>query len=370
MKKYLSIICAAAMMLSACDKKEDNAVSTKPIVKIGATLPLSGDAAEAGIVTREAMEMTLDNLRRKGLKYNYEVIYEDNQLNPQKVATTTNKLINMDKVDAVFSFWGLMGNVAADISDKNGVMSFSSTFGDYSNRGKYSYNLSSTYEAEAKLMTEELKKRGVKSVAFFVDSSEISDQYVALEKELKENSDIKIVFNEKFNSGEKDYKMAIIKAQSFNPDLYFISGYAPSPYLFLKQLKEITSRNDNVTSFDTLSEIDTKDRGIAEGLWYLDSNLGGTEEFISELQEKKGVNPQSCTGSMSAGLEIFINAVENTGVSNDGKIDKDRVNTWIMNNIKNYPSYVGLLNVMDNHKIKVNAVIKEIKDGKTQRVKD
>lgn len=366
----ITTLLVTGLLLSACDKKEETPANDKQTIKIGATFPLSGGAAEAGTVTRDAMEMTLENLQQKGLKYNYEIIYEDNQLNPQKVAMTTNKLINMDKVDAIFSFWGLMGNVAADIADKNQVMSFSSTFGDYSNRGKYGYNISSTYEDEAKLMAKELKKRGIKSVAFFVDSSEISDQYMALEKELSKNPDIEIVFNEKFNSGEKDYKMAIIKAQSHNPDLYFISGYAPSPYLFLKQLKEITGRNDNVTSFDTLSEIDAKERSVAEGLWYLDSNLGGTEEFVKELQEKKGVSPQSCSGSLSAGLEVLINAIENTGVSADGRIDKDRINAWIMDNIKNYPSAVGKLNVMDNHKIKVNAVIKEIQNGKPIVVRD
>ena len=73
-------------------------------MKIGATLPLTGDSAEVGRAAKAGLEMVLDELKQKNLKYDYKLVFEDNQMNPQKVATTINKLINIDKSKAILTF--------------------------------------------------------------------------------------------------------------------------------------------------------------------------------------------------------------------------------------------------------------------------
>lgn len=364
MKKILSLVVASILTLSACDNKKEEITNEKPTIKIGATLPLTGNAAEAGQAAKAGLEMTLKKLNRTSNKYNYELVFEDNQMIPQKVAITTNKMINMDKVSAVLSFWGLMGNIVADIANKNNIMSFSCTFGDFSNSGKYGYNIAPIYEEQAKTMLEELKKRNIRTVALFVDNTEITDQYNVLEKQIKEDSNIEIVFREQFQPGEKDYKMAIAKASAKTPDMYLISGYAPSPFLFMKQLKDITGRNDNVTSIDTFAEIFPQE--IVAGLWYADSNQGGTDDFIEELKEyKSDITPSSCLGSMVASLEILVDAAENSETFNN-----DSINQWIIKNVQNYKTSTGILNADKNGKIKTPVTIKQIKNGKPVVIED
>ena len=213
MKKWLLSLCMV-LALTACkdEKKESSQVKAKPVIKIGATLPLTGDSAEVGLATKAGLEMVLDELKQKNLKYDYKLVFEDNQMSPKKVATTINKLINVDEAKAILTFWNLMGNTAAALANQNEVFSLTCSIGEDSTKGSYNFNnYASNYE-QSKAMVETLKKNRVKTVALFTDNSGMRQQYEEVKDYIAKNSDIQIVFEEFFNPGEKDYKAAIIKA--------------------------------------------------------------------------------------------------------------------------------------------------------------
>ncbi len=358
---FLTIVICGIYIIQA---NESNSAlkSGKPIIKIGATLPLTGNAAEAGQAAREAMIMTLEVLQKQGLKYDYHLIFEDNQMSPQKVALTTNKLIHVDKVSAVFSFWGLMSNVAAAIANANDVLNFSCTFGENSTKGKYNFNFAPLYTQQAKIMVDELKRREIKSVALFIDASDIREQYEAVEAEIKENSNIKIVFSEHIQNGERNYRFTIAKAHSRRPDMYLISGYPPSPIIFLRQLKQITGRNDNVTSIDTFIEIPREHRSVVNGLWYVDSNWVGNDLFQEQLIARY-VTPTTCTGTVASNLEIFITAFENADIKAGEVIpDNNSIVAWIFDNIKDFKTVNGITTVINEGLFVVEPTIKTIQN--------
>ena len=339
-----------ATALTACGDKQDNhnkKIGGGTTITIGATMPLTGDSAEVGQATRAGLEMVLEELKQKNLKYDYKLVFEDSQMSPQKVATTINKLINVDKAKAILTFWNLMGNTAAALANQNGVFSLTCSIGEDSTKGKYNFNnYASNYE-QAKAMVETLKKNKVKTVALFTDNSGMRQQYEEVKNYMNKNADIKIVFEEFFNPGEKDYKAAIIKANSKNPDMYLYSGYNPSTYIFMKQLKEITGKNDNVTTIDMFFDMAVKDRDIIEGLWYVDSNLNGTKEFQDKLLKEKGLVSQSCTGNTASNLQILVAAYENAPVQEGETIpNNDAVRQWIFDNVKNFDTYGGKVTVV------------------------
>ena len=310
-------------------------------------MPLTGDSAEVGQATRAGLEMVLDELNQKDLKYNYKLVFEDSQMSPQKVATTLNKLINVDKAKAVLTFWNLMGNTAAALANQNGIFSLTCSIGEDSTKGDYNFNNYASNYNQSKILVETLKKKGVKTVALFTDNSGMRQQFEEVKNYMAKNSDIQIVFEEFFNPGEKDYKAAIIKASVKKPDMYLYSGYNPSTYIFMKQLKEITGKNDNVTTIDMFFDMAVKDRDIIEGLWYIDSNLNGTKEFQDKLLKEKGLVAQSCTGNTVANLQIIVDAYENAPLKEGETIpSNEAARKWIFDNVKNYDTYGGKVTVV------------------------
>ena len=81
MKKWLlSLLMATA--LTACGESDSNKTAqanNKPVVKIGAIFPLSGDSAESGEYARDALIMAMEDAKAQDLKYEYKVLIEDDQ---------------------------------------------------------------------------------------------------------------------------------------------------------------------------------------------------------------------------------------------------------------------------------------------------
>ena len=361
------IIIIALIVVFALIPKHSAETNDKPIIKFGIILPLTGESAEVGQSAKAGLSMTLSDILKSsaGTRYDYKLVFEDSKSTARGTAMAAKKLISMDHVKALFSLWEIEGAIATDIADKNNIISMSVSFGEAVLQGKYAFNTMASYSTQSKEMVKELKRRGVKSVALFIDNSEMREQYEALEKEIKSNSNIKIVFKEYFNTGEKDYKSAIIKAAALKPEMYLISGYPPSPYVFLKQLKELTGRNDNVTCIDIFVDINSQDRVIANGLWYVDGNSLGTPEFQQKLFDYADIETQSCTGNIVVNLQVLVAAFENAPLEPGETVpNNDNIKRWILNNVKNFKTYAGNVTITDKGLIEMENSIKIIKDGK------
>ena len=80
MKKWLLSFCMI-LALAACDnKKETKQTATKPVVKIGVSLPLTGDMSNIGEVLKGSVEIAKQDLSQRNLKNDYRFIIEDNAM--------------------------------------------------------------------------------------------------------------------------------------------------------------------------------------------------------------------------------------------------------------------------------------------------
>ena len=79
-------------------------VSRKPaeekVVKIGIIAPLSGPASTWGEQLRKGIELALDELNLDERKL-LRIIYEDSEADPKKAVSAVQKLISVDKVQAI-----------------------------------------------------------------------------------------------------------------------------------------------------------------------------------------------------------------------------------------------------------------------------
>ena len=116
MKKWLLSLCVV-LALTACkdNKKEEAQANGKQTIKIGAGLPLTGDNSVVGTAVKSGALAAIEDKAKENLKYHYEAVFEDNQQQPAKTATATNKLIMIDKANMLLSFTTGIGRVVAPL---------------------------------------------------------------------------------------------------------------------------------------------------------------------------------------------------------------------------------------------------------------
>lgn len=107
--KALTIISICALGLTACAKTDEPGAAQSPgqqqgPVKIGISLPLTGDFSEPGKGIQEGYKVWADRVNAKGglLGRKVELIFRDDASDPNRVSSDYESLITQDKVDLVF----------------------------------------------------------------------------------------------------------------------------------------------------------------------------------------------------------------------------------------------------------------------------
>ena len=250
MKKWLLSLCMA-LSLSACDnKKADETVQAedKPIIKIGAILPLSGDLAVWGNSEKQGLILAKENLPTK-LKNNYELIIEDSSNANKSIQHLAQKMISVDKVDAIITMFDPAANIVGPMATTNKIIHFGQSWFPQYVTDKYNYNVYADMKEEARLIANYLASKKIKKVFLFtvnqtgfIGGTDILKQLLEKQKiEYKETT---------FNFGQTDFRTDIVKAQSFEAEAYIIGAFAPEADILTKQLKQINGKDIVITGLD------------------------------------------------------------------------------------------------------------------------
>ncbi|WP_237105854.1 amino acid ABC transporter substrate-binding protein [Nonomuraea sp. MG754425] len=108
-RKALTIMSICALALTACAKSDEPGAAPPPgqqqgPVKIGVSLPLTGDFSEPGKGIQEGYQVWADQVNAKGglLGRKVELIFRDDASDPNRVSSDYESLITQDKVNLVF----------------------------------------------------------------------------------------------------------------------------------------------------------------------------------------------------------------------------------------------------------------------------
>ncbi|MEV0613160.1 amino acid ABC transporter substrate-binding protein [Nonomuraea sp. NPDC050404] len=108
-RKALTIFSICALGLTACAKTDEPGAAQSPgqqqgPVKIGISLPLTGDFSEPGKGIQEGYKVWADQVNAKGglLGRKVELIFRDDASDPNRVSSDYESLITQDKVNLVF----------------------------------------------------------------------------------------------------------------------------------------------------------------------------------------------------------------------------------------------------------------------------
>lgn len=211
--------------------------------KIGAVFPLTGDGAAYGEPARDITRLAIDEINKEGgvNGMKLEVIYEDGKCNGKDASSALQKLISIDKVQAVFA--GACSSEAlamVPIGTQNKVVLFSpaASSPDLTGASKFFFRDYPSDASQGKVLAAEALKRGWKKIAFMQEKKDYPlGIYKAFSAEFEKGGGVLI--KEEFASDSTDFRSQLKKLQVQNPDALFIdSQTSATGGRVLKQLKE------------------------------------------------------------------------------------------------------------------------------------
>lgn len=324
-------------------------------IKIGVVAPLSGDVAFLGEGVRDAMTLAKENLG--DTRYNYELIFEDDQSDPKAAASAANKLIEVDKVDALASFGSSTGNVIAPIAEENKVVHIGIATDPNVAEGEYNFIHWTPPAEENRVFIAELEKRGITKLGIFASNQPGAAAVISDLKKKLEGTDIEITTEQVFNVGETDFKSIIAKAKNSGSEIYLLIAFSPELEILARQAREagIATPFTAIEAFDLTEQLD-----LFEGEWYVNA-ADPSGEFTEKFVQKTGNNPT--LGAPNA-YDIF-NLIVAAAEKNDSAEKPTPIE--IANqlfNIKDFDGALGKLSIDEDGIVQSNAVIRMIKDGK------
>lgn len=324
--KNKQILVGAAIVIAVCAMAFiSGRSSSDEVIKIGVIAPLTGPGAAFGNSLVKAIELAQKDLG--GTKYRYEVVIEDDATNPASSASAAQKMIQIDGVRAIISATSGSGNAIAPIVEAAQVPFICVACADKRiGTGTYSYTSSVQVEDEAKVFIDYAVKNGAKTIGILSQNHPGINAVADAVRTEAVSRGIPVVYEERFDGANRDFKTIIKKAASAKADTYFLQAFPPALDIVGKEMAALGIKNvaGGAGAFTIAAE-----PTLFEGKWYTEalSDPTFTERFAREFPEVRfnirtgpygydafnmlvqGLEKDADMAAYLAGLDEFIGTV-------------------------------------------------------------
>ena len=362
MKKIIIAVLVLIALLFIFNNKSQQNTSDKPIVKIGAILPITGRVSNLGEGAKNAITMAIEEVNSKpNNKYKYEVIFEDDQLENKKTALAAQKLINIDKAQALISYFSGAGLVVNPIAEQNKIIHFGETWHPDVANGNYNFIHFTQIAVQVDKYMELLKYLDIKKLAIITESRAGSIKNAELVREKTKNIDgLDTVSFSLFNKGEKQFTTLIEKAKAANPDYYYIQGLSPELEIIVRQMHDLGIPNEKISTiacFDTSPYKELFNGSYAVTI----SDYSG--EFRNKYMKNYKIEPSYGTAFAYDIVNLIVYGFENSSIK-DGDLlpdNYDVVNT--IHNVKDFNSAVSEIKIYNKGVVHSNPTTRKVENG-------
>jgi branched-chain amino acid transport system substrate-binding protein len=330
-------------------------------IKIGLILPLTGEMASVGTACRDAARMALSE-HGQGKAHSFELIIEDDALQPSKVAQAAQKLMHRDRVGAVISTWSYGGQIVSPIAERAKIPHIGVAWDSSIAKGKSNFlHLTPPEEFMSKFL-EVFRARNIKRVALL--GMEESGSVYALDvfSKLSPQYGVEVIFRQALPWTNPDFRSIVTKLKPLSPEYILINmgAQAYTEQLF-RQLKE--QRADipvtAITAFDTISLHAMSDPKSLDGRWYVsDSYL--PDDFSARFKKEYGHTLRYGIGNFYEAVRLLIDAY-----SQDAKGSPEKATEYLAS-LQEFDSIFGKTTVNAEGIFRYPAPYMVIKDGKRE----
>lgn len=357
---FSSLFLALALFAVGCQNKSDKIV-------VGNFGSMTGSEATFGISTRDGIILAVEEWNKAGglLGKQIELKAYDNQGKPEEARLSVEKLINIDNVVAVLGEVASTRSLAgAPVAQQNKVpmISPSSTNPAVTQKGDYIFRVCfiDPFQGEvmAKFAFNNLK---LKKAAILRDSK--SDYSMGLANYFIKTFTAlggEIVGDEKYVSGDVDFKAQLTNLKSKGPEFLYVPGYYTEVGLIARQAREQGIKAPLMGGDGWDSDKLTEIGGAAmEGSYF--SNHYTQEDprpevqnFIKNYQARFGTKPDALAASGYDAARILFEAIKSTNSIEGQKIRDALAQT------KNFNGVTGIITINEQRDATKSAVVLQV----------
>lgn len=356
-----SLVLLMVLFVTGCQNKSDKIV-------IGNFGSMTGAEATFGISTRDGIILAVEEWNKNGglLGKQIELKAYDNQGKPEEARLSVEKLINVDNVVAVLGEVASTRSLAgAPVAQQNKVpmISPSSTNPEVTKKGDYIFRVCfiDPFQGEvmAKFAFNNLK---LKKAAILRDSK--SDYSMGLANYFIKTFTAlggEIVGDEKFVSGDVDFKAQLTNLKSKNPEFIYIPAYYTEVGLIARQAREqglkVPLMGGDGWDSDKLTEIggEAVNGSYFSNHYTQEDPRPEVQNFIKNYQARFGTKPDALAASGYDAARILFEAIK-TANSIEGQKIRDALAAT-----KNFNGATGIITINEQRDATKSAVVLQVK---------
>ena len=338
-------------------------------IKVGEFASLTGGSASFGQSSHKGTALAFDELNANGgvLGRKFKLITEDDQSVAGQPATIARKLISQDKVIAVLGEVASSKSLeAAPICQQNKIpmISPASTNPKVTEVGDYVFRICFIDPFQGTVMSKFALSKGWKKVAVLTDVKQ--DYSVGLAeffvKHITANGG-QIVKEQKYSTGDKDFKAQLTSIKAAKPDAIFVPGYYAEVALIARQAKLLGIKAPLLGGDGWVGDSLLKVAGTAlDGSFFschfsADDKSPATQEFVKKYKAKYGAVPDDMAALGYDSAMILAESIKRAGGTDSAKL-RDAIAAT-----KGHAGITGTITLDENRNATKPAVILTIGGG-------
>ncbi|MGH8875727.1 MAG: ABC transporter substrate-binding protein [Stackebrandtia sp.] len=387
-------VMAAALLLSACvggadgkgeaegdlvGKGKGDKCKISDNVKIGSVFSLTEAAAFAGQYQKEGLELAFKELNQKD-GVNYDLTVLDDKTNVEESVKAFEDLIDNEKVSAIVG--PTLSNQAFSTfedAQQAGVpaLGVSTTAEGIPDIGEYIFrnSLPEQFALEESIPAAK-DALDLKNVAILSDEKDefTSSAYKTMSEKL-EDEKIKVDVDEKFSTGDKEFRSQLTKVKDSDPEALVLSALPNETIPLVKQARELGIDAPIIGGNAFNSPVLVNKLGkaaeslIVGGAWSAEADTKGNKEFIeaykSAYKDKDG-NPKEPDQFAAQAYTAAYMIDEAVRTDCDATRDAIKDN---LGQILKFKTVLGEISLDESGEVTQDPIVQIVKDGKLTPLK-
>jgi len=313
------------------------AADAAQVLRIGVVGPESGGGAQLGLGQRRAIQMAVEEINEGKLagEWTLEVFFEDDEGNPTKSASATNKLIQQSGVKviigAIHSSCTLADMV---VTSRAGIpqITAGSTGASITQQGnKFIFRTAANDFLQADALIKYARDEfGFKKVATFTAADDYGQSGAKLLREACGKYGVELVAEPTYNNGDKDFKPQLLTIKDRGAEVIFMWGLYTEAALIAQQAQQL-GVNAQLCGASGMAALKLIELGgeAAQGLiltqtFLPDSDHPKVRAFVDNYRDKFNESPIPHAAQAYDTVFIIADAIRRAG-SNDPRKLRDAI---------------------------------------------